>query len=370
MVSKKTTGLKSFGKLPYLYLKSGTYYFGPPVKGGARKWIRLGRTPEEAIVEYNKLVGSKLSDGISLSDMLDDFMLDHANRMKLARLNPKLKAIKSSTFADYEVCVVRLKSYFENIPVSDVDEVRVQEYMENRIQKTGFGATRGNRELSLLSAAFKWAKLKKKWRPFVLINPCTEVPRYAESHREVYVSNETLCEVLGDPSLSESVKQVVRLLHITGQRVGDLLDSKLSDIKTVNGQKILRIKQSKTGQLCEVAVTGSLQALIDERLKVTSVKVDNILINEQGAEMTYTNLQSQWQRFRQKKRTQEKPINFTLHDIRGKSATDAFQTGRSLADVQGLLGHRNASTTDRYLKSVKQKVSQPVCLPIDDPTDE
>jgi site-specific recombinase XerD len=110
--------------------------------------------------------------------------------------------------------------------------------------------------------------------------------------------------------------------------------------------------------------------LIDERLKVTSVKVDNILINEQGAEMTYTNLQSQWQRFRQKRRTQEKPINFTLHDIRGKSATDAFQTGRSLADVQGLLGHRNASTTDRYLKSVKQKVSQPVCLPIDDPTDE
>jgi site-specific recombinase XerD len=370
MASKRTSGLKSFGKLPYLYLKSGTYYYGPPVKGGARKWIRLGRTPEEAIVEYNKLVGLTLTDGISLSDMLDDFMLDHANRMSLAKLNPKLKAIKSSTFADYEVCVIRLKGYFENIPVSVVDELMVHEYMEKRIQKTGFGATRGNRELSLLSAAFQWAKLKKKWRPFVAINPCVQVPRYAESPREVYVSNETLREVLRDQLLSDSVKQVVRLLHITSQRVGDLLASKLSDIKTVNGQKILSIKQSKTGQLCEVAVTGPLQALIEDRLKVTSAKVDNILINEQGVEMTYTNLQSQWQRFRQKKRTQEKPINFTLHDIRGKSATDAFHTGRTLADVQGLLGHRNASTTDRYLKSVKQKVSQPVCLPIDELSDE
>jgi integrase len=371
MASKKTSGLKSFGKLPYLYLKSGTYYYGPPVKGGgARKWMRLGRTPEEAIVEYNKLVGLTLTDGISLSEMLDDFMLDHANRMNLAKLNPKLKAIKSSTFADYEVCVSRLKSYFENIPVSLVDELKVHEYMENRIQKTGFGATRGNRELSLLSAAFKWAKLKKKWRSFTTINPCLEVPRYAELPREVYVSNDTLREVLSDPLLSDSVKKVVRLMHITSQRVGDLLTSKLSDIKTIDGQKILSIKQSKTGQTSKVAVTGPLQDFIEARLKIPFAKVNNILVNEKGTEMTYTNLQSQWQRFRQKKRAQEKPINFTLHDIRGKSATDAFQTGRTLADVQGLLGHRNASTTDRYLKSVKQKVSQPVCLLADDPNEE
>nr|WP_315228800.1 tyrosine-type recombinase/integrase [uncultured Limnohabitans sp.] len=367
MTAKKAQSSKGL-KLPtYMYKKGRAFYYGPPVNNGPRRWTRIGYTWAEAIVEYERLVGVENSKGMMLSDMLDAYIMHHAKRISVVLSNPqaKLKPLKQTTFEEYVGCVNRLKMAFKQYPSNKVERKDVNAYLKNRVID-GLGVVRANREIAVLSAAYSWAINDANWCDLVTFNPCIGVPRHKESAREIYVSDEMFLDLLNEPSLSSSVKNVVRLMLLTSQRVGDLLAAKLSDVRTRrDGLQILRLTQSKTGVTVEIAVVDDLKLLIEERVACDYAQVDNILVNKSGREMSYENLQSQWQRFRKKKRSENSNIDFTLHDFRGKSATDAYESGRSLAEIQSMLGHRNASTTDKYLKRLSKRLSQPVRLPVD-----
>jgi integrase len=66
-----------------------------------------------------------------------------------------------------------------------------------------------------------------------------------------------------------------------------------------------------------------------------------------------------------KERPQESPVaDFGLRDLRAKGATDEYKAGRSVRELQHLLGHTSVRTTEIYLKGLVAETVRPNERPI------
>ena len=54
-----------------------------------------------------------------------------------------------------------------------------------------------------------------------------------------------------------------------------------------------------------------------------------------------------------------KVSDFGLRDLRAKGATDEYRAGRPIRELQNLLGHKSARTTEIYLKELIPETVRP-----------
>lgn len=249
--------------------------------------------------------------------------------------------------------------------------------------------TTGNRCRALLSHMMNIAE---EWglRP-QLSNPCRGVKKYPERSRERFLTAPELA-ALGDV-LAESERTgiepasalaAVRLLLFTGARRNEILDLRWEHVDAEAG--CLRLPDSKTG-----AKTIQLSAPALEVLsKIEREDGNPHVIRGRKARTRLVGLNHIWLRFRDRatvkllaadsdpaisglvRRLREKldreptlaecraaaakgkidlPIGMTdvrLHDLRHTAASVAVGLGEGLPVVGRLLGHRQASTTQKY----------------------
>lgn len=243
--------------------------------------------------------------------------------------------------------------------------------------------TQANRTRALLSTILNLCE-QWRWRPLGS-NPCRLVPAYTEQARDRYLSGKEL-ELLGR-AIREAEADgepwqgllAVRLLLLTGARVGEILSARWGDVDLQRG--VLRLRDSKTGPR-PVLLPPAAVALLQQAPRGDSPWV---IPGRQGKHML--SLQSQWRRLQRrvdaiqdrleaegtlKRRDRVSLAGVRVHDLRHAFASVGAGVGLSLPVLGGLLGHGLASTTERYahlaldpLRAASDKVAGHIAAVLD-----
>jgi integrase len=205
--------------------------------------------------------------------------------------------------------------------------------------------TRANRALALLSHMFTMAE---RWnlRP-AASNPCRHVERFRESRRERFLSpaelarlGETLTTLEATGGASLYGLAAVRLLVFTGARASEMLTMTWDSVNLEAGT--VRLADSKTGAKTVFLNPPSVDVLA--RLPRIGDNPYVIAGGNPGAALTLSGLEQVWQSVREVAGL----ADVRLHDLRHSFASVAAARGQSLTVIGALLGHTQATTTQRY----------------------
>jgi integrase len=175
-------------------------------------------------------------------------------------------------------------------------------------------------------------------------NPCEGVDRFRETRRARYLSDVELARLgrvlIGLEATYPYKVRAVRLLVLTGCRVGEILSARWADVQL--DQSILHLPDSKTG-MGNVALGDAAVSL----LKGCDRDGSEWLIpgGRRGNHLSVVAFEDWW---RQKVRDQAGIPDVRLHDLRHTVGSVGANTGEAMMHIRGVLRHINVSTTERY----------------------
>ena len=209
-----------------------------------------------------------------------------------------------------------------------------------------------NKFLKNLKCAWRWGQEMLDDFPQVL-NPFKKNMRYDAPEKERYVPpDEDFIEVFN--AVQDGQDKIMFLTYfMTGARASELFGLQWSDVNF--DEKKMRLKNRKGGeghreQIRFVAIPDSLLEMLKRWQQERDCKVPHVFYqhhNDSKNGQPFTH-RSHWIPDLCKKVGVKK---FTLHSVRHKAASVIFREKGSLLDAQLLMGHKKASTTDRYVRS-------------------
>lgn len=226
-----------------------------------------------------------------------------------------------------------------DIVVADITETDVLKIRRGMAETP----TQANRVLACLSKALSLAE-RWRWRP-QHSNPCRYVDHYPEESRERILTGEELARLFDAldtcTTVMESTRSLFRLLLLTGLRSGEWRLAQWSWLDEIN--QTLRIPNhgSKTGARV-VPLSPDVMRVLDA-LPRSSVF---ILPGLTGGPMS--GHQKAWRAVC----AAAGVSGVRIHDIRHTVGTYAHHAGATQREVADLLGHRQLSTTERYINGI------------------
>lgn len=324
---------------------------GPPTyflqkRIGARvRWMTIGRhgapwTPESARKEAYRLLGQiaggqephlrrqDLTDKPTLAEAAQRFLDEHGTRLK------------PGSFVKYKYLI-------ERYIVPELGDRLIERIARPDVLKLHAAMAKkpplANYAVSVLSKIMSWAE-EHALRP-AQSNPCFKVKKFRENKRQRYLSNEEYVR-LGEllfrieriDAENEMIVAALRLLMLTGARVGEILSLRWSSVDLQRG--LLLLPDSKTGQK---VIRLNPQAM--HLLAHVQRQPDNphVIVGRRPGEHL-VNLQKPWRRIRAEIGLDD----VRIHDLRHSYASVAAAARGSLPMIGRLLGHNHQNTTARY----------------------
>jgi len=331
-------------------------------RGASLKWLRLGTFPTISVEQARQLAkekGAAVALGadpaatvkeektaLSIAEAMDAFQAEY-----VAKLKP-------STIAFYKVVIenhlkpamgkVRTKKFGYSDAARFHAAMKAKPYMANRC-------------IAVLSVFLNWCELHGYRDKHS--NPCKEIKLYTESKRQEFMGAKELT-ILGDtltrmeqawyerkeaktrrPSenpdtdtITPHAAAAIRLLMFTGARRGEILSLQWNRIDLEQGTARIPHMNSKTGfkvlQLPApaVAVLQGLPHMSEYVFPAASASGHMVNIKQAwGAVLKQSGL-----------------TGWRIHDLRHAFASMMVNSGASLPIVGKILGHTQASTTQRY----------------------
>jgi integrase len=221
-----------------------------------------------------------------------------------------------------------------------MDEITRQDIVKMHADRKASGAAPGsaNRLLIMMRYIFN---LTLKWEvPGIKANPCKGIPLMEENNKmERYLSVDEAERLYAAVCKSENtmLKYIVPMLILTGARKREVLDAKWEDFDL--GRRAWRIPISKSGKARHVPLSdGALNVLAS-----MPRKVEWAFANPDTGK-PYVSVFYAWD-------TARKSVGLSdvrMHDLRHSFASLLINSGRTLYEVQHILGHTQVKTTQRY----------------------
>lgn len=225
------------------------------------------------------------------------------------------------------------------------------------------GRQQKNKQLAILSSALTHAVSYWFWADR---NVLRDVKRHPSKARDRLVEDwefEAVRKLCPD-----SVKCAMDLALITGQRQGDILSFKWSDIK----DGAIHLQQSKTGKRMAIELSLDLKKVLGRCAQLGGREY--IIVNKDGERYTSDGFRALWQRAMRKamrgfwmssrsKRYFTEPVltsRWTFHDIRALAATKC----PDLQTASHLLGHANPSMTAKVYRRGIERVKPLQIVPV------
>lgn len=303
-----------------VYQKHGAYYY---VKNN--KWIRLGDNLHDALTAHARMIAIPREGVTSL----------------ITKAMPSIsEKVAPSTRQQYQYCERVLKEMFAEFTPEQVTHGSVVQMLD----VWRHSPATANRLLTVLKQVFQWALD----REIVDRNPCESVKRLATESRDRLITQEEFDKIHAEAP--GWLQVTMELCYYTGQRIGDVLTIRYSDI-TEEG---IYFEQQKTGKKLTVGWSEGLRATIERAALITQNSSSEFIVpTYKGTSRKHTNV---WRSFKASA-TKAGVENVTLHDLRAMSGTDADRQGK---DPMALLGHSDRKTTQIYLRDkTVQVVSGP-----------
>ncbi len=180
-----------------------------------------------------------------------------------------------------------------------------------------------------------------KWEtPGVEKNVVKGTPLLEENNkRERYLSSDEVDRLVYCVKRSRNpmLQYIIPGLILSGARKRELLDSRWEDFN--RDTKIWRIPMSKSGKARHVPISTGLELLLDSIPKTCDFVFANPKTLKPFVSFFYS-----WDTARQ----QAGLADVRVHDLRHSFASFLVNNGRSLYEVQRILGHTQIKTTQRY----------------------
>lgn len=337
-------------ELPGLYVEvraasqgQGTFYLRHKDSTGKTCHQKIGRTSDIGLLEARKraktlraeiaLGGDPRGEEKARKEILlfSDFFENHY----LPHVMPRKRSWKR----DDELYRLRIKGVFGNKRLNQISRQQIQLF-HTALKAEGLAAATCNHHIKLLrhalNLAIDWEMLET--------NPAARVPLFHEDNKvEHYMDElelERLLNVLRTDA-NRSACLIAMFLLSSGCRLNEVLSAKWSDVDMVKRVFVVRASNSKSKRLRSVPLNDSALDVLNKL--DTSGEFDHLFINRQTGK-PYTTVTKVWQRLR---KAAGLP-HLRLHDLRHQYASFLVNGGRTLYEVQQILGHSDPKVTMRY----------------------
>lgn len=256
------------------------------------------------------------------------------------RYLPFVKGYKKSWNSDV--------SYLNNqiLPVlgkKHLDEITKKDIIDfhHGLKAKGYKPGTCNRSLILLRYAFN---LAIRWEiPGIKSNPTKDVPLFDDfaGKRDRFLSQEETQRLFGAVQQSDNpmLQFIVPMLILTGARKREVLDAKWEDFDLDRRQ--WRIPVTKTGRPRYVPLSIGVLTLL---ANVPHDEHCHWVFANPKTKKPYDSIFNSWNTARKQAGLSE----VRIHDLRHSFASFLVNAGRSLYEVQRILGHTQIKTTQRY----------------------
>ena len=176
-------------------------------------------------------------------------------------------------------------------------------------------------------------------------NPCRHVLRYKEGRRERFLTEDeyrrvglALRELEAGGPMQARAAAALRLIMLTGCRVGEVLTLRWSDVDRKAGE--LRLRDAKTGARMVPLTPAALEVLAG----VKRVRRSPWVFPAAKPDRHLSQLTTAWHRVRERAEVED----VRIHDLRHSFASRALAVGLALPMIGRLLGHTDIGSTARY----------------------
>jgi integrase len=205
-----------------------------------------------------------------------------------------------------------------------------------------------NKHLRLIKALFNHG-VKRKWFQF---NPAVGIEMFGVPRRKKYIPPTKDVEKVLELANEEQRKYLLIVSH-TLARVREINKLRWDDVNLDEGYVILRTRKSKNSDIVErkVPMTGTVKGILSSFPRVG----DYVFMNPR------TGKRYQYRRkFLHNLCIKARVRPFMYHALRHYGASRLNNAGAPLTDIQEILGHQRATTTDIYLQSLKGSVQETI----------
>jgi integrase len=331
-------------------------------KNNVERRMTLGRWPALSVVGARELakdafaalrrgndpLATRQADrtAITVSDLLDDYL-------KSSRFSAKATTTQSTDKGRIErhirpvlgkhIAVELLRRDVEKM-ASDVTagrtRVDVKTGKRGRAMVKG-GAGTARKSVRLLSVAFAWAIEQG----LVETNPAHGIKLGSDGRRDTIIDSagyvavfETLDRLEAEGEITSEVADAIRLIALTGARRSEVIKIQRSYIDTSRALIVLPSTRHKTGSL-----TG------DSRIIGLPAEGMRILERQEGDPLFDFDPSVISKAWRVVRAVAQLPAGFGLHGLRHSLASHLAMGGASTSEIMVSLGHRQTSTTQRYV---------------------
>lgn len=252
---------------------------------------------------------------------------------------PYVKTYKRSWDCDISLLKNHLLPRFAS---RHMDTITRQDIVKMHHDRRAAGAAPGsaNRLLIMMRYIFN---LAIKWEvPGIKTNPCAGVPMLEVNNKiERYLSVEEAQRLYEAVCKSENtmLQFIVPMLILTGARKREVLDAKWQDFDFT--RRIWRIPMSKSGKARHVPLSDGAMTLLATMTRKPGC--DWAFANPATGK-PYMSIFCAWDNARRKVGL----ADVRMHDLRHSFASLLINSGRTLYEVQHILGHTQVKTTQRY----------------------
>ena len=320
-------------------------YFLRFKRNGKTAYDRLGSIKELTLVQARKLATEKKVEYAKLAKMpsapkpvladmtLDTFMADH--------YFPHVKLHKRSWVRDDQLWRIRVKPKFGNTKLGDLTRYQVQQF-QNELSLSGLSPASQDHHIKLirhaLNLAVEWEFLEKNVLKGVkLLNVENQLHDVASPEQL-----QRLVEILRTDH-NRPVCHILMFLLSTGARLSEALTATWSQVDLEKGLWTIPASTAKSKKSRTVPLNESALWVLAEAAKMK--EFDAIFANPETGK-PFTTITRVWYRLRKAAGIEK----MRIHSCRHQFADLVISSGRSLYDVQVLLGHSDPRVSQRYAR--------------------
>ncbi|TVR02772.1 MAG: site-specific integrase [Desulfovibrionales bacterium] len=321
---------------------TSTYYLRYQDNGGKTKQFRIG-SPENMLLEEarNKAKTIKKQTVVGF---------DPRDVQKRLRAVPTFRDFVNNQYLPYAKSYKR--SWEQDKTAIDdkmmrlwghrkMNEFNAQDLIgfQNKLLEGGLKPGTVNRYMALVKYIFN---LAERWE-VIEKSPTRNVPRLEDNAcKERFLTTEEMCRLLDALARCNrpAIPEIIEFLLLTGARRGEALGLCWKELDLDKGVWVLPAERNKTKKSKTIPLSREAMELLKKR-------------RDNGSEYVFPNPETgkpirhlfwTWDKIRKEAGLPE----VRIHDLRHSYASLLVNSGRSLYEVQKLLGHTQLSTTQKY----------------------
>jgi len=318
-----------------------TWYWTRTVAPRHRQQVRLGAYPALGLAQAREAAHRRCAEQTLHLSGAPAGPSPTLRAFVAQRFLPHLRLHKPSWRGDEALLRLHVLPLLGQIPLDQLQPADVDALLQRQLQ-CGLQANSANKAAvllrHLLNCAMAWEVIPLRRNPVGRgsLLKCTNQRQRICSPADV----QRLLEAV-DHSHNRNLGAMVRLLLLTGVRKRELLGMRWGDVDLAQDRWC--IPKTKAGGMRTVPLCAAAVALLLGQ-QPQDPSADQLVFPNPATGRAYTSIYCAWDQARR----QAGLANLRVHDLRHTFAAHLVNAGRSLYEVQQLLGHRSSAMTERY----------------------